>query len=326
MRVLWTHNFDPRVLNSGVFVHTTGRGIRAHGIDLRLEYVGNLRSVSQIFRARKRIREMASEFDVVHAQYGSACAVVTAAVKGVPKVLSIRGSDWQVHRSSVNFLSAHTRLASMLTRSSMGSYDCITSVSNRISAELSAFAPHARIELLPSPVDVTRFIPLNKQEARARLGFADADEKWVLFNSGNLKNPIKRFDLAKRAFEIAQERHGHLRLRVATGLPHEEIPLFVAACDLIICTSENEGWPNSIKEALACNVPFVATDVGDLQDIASIEQSCRVCPADAAVLAENICDVLENYESPELRPYVRDMRLEAVSARLIAIYESVLSQ
>ena len=326
MRVLWTHNFDPDIQNSGVFVHTTGRGIRARGVDLRLEYVGNLRSVPQVFRARKRIPKMAPEFDIVHAQYGSACAVVTAAVKDVPKVLTVRGSDWQIHRSSLSFLSVHTRLASLLTRASIGSYDCVTSVSNRISAELTAFAPDVRHEMLPSPIDLSRFIPWNKREARARLGFPDTDEKWVLFNSGNLRNPIKRFDLAKRAFDIAQGRHGRLRLRVATGLPHEEMPLFVAACDLIMCTSENEGWPNSIKEALACNVPFVTTDVGDLQDIASIEPSCRVCPADAEVLADNICDVLANHESPDLRTYVRDMSLDAVSDRLISIYESVLSQ
>ena len=76
MRVLWTHNFDPEKQNSGVFVHTSARGIRASGVDLQLEYVGNLRSISQILRARKRIRDIAREFDIVHAQYGSACAFV----------------------------------------------------------------------------------------------------------------------------------------------------------------------------------------------------------------------------------------------------------
>ena len=326
MRVLWTHNFNPDSPNSGVFVHTTARGIRARGIDLHLEYVGNLRSVPQIIRARKRIRRMAPDFDVVHAQYGSACAIVTAAANGVPKVLTIRGSDWQIHRSSLSFLRLHTRLASMLTKASIGSYDCVTSVSNRLSAELSAFAPDAQLKVVPSPVDMSRFVPLDKRDARERLGFPDNDEKWVLFNSRDLRNPIKRFDLAKRAFDIAQERNSHLRLRLATELPHDEMPVFVAACDLIICTSENEGWPNSIKEALACNVPFVATDVSDLKDIASVEPSCRVCPADAELLAENICDVLAEPGPEDLRRYVRDMSLDAVSDKLISIYQSVISQ
>lgn len=326
MRVLWTHNFDPDTRNSGVFVHTTARGVRARGVDLQLEYLGNLRSVPQIFRARKRIRKMARRFDVVHAQYGSACALVTAAANGVPKIVTIRGSDWQIHRSSLNFLNFHTRLASKLTKASIGSYDCVLAVSNRISAELSKFAPDAQLKVLPSPIDLSRFVPLDKREAKKRLGSPNGDEKWVLFNSCNLQNPVKRFDLAKRAFEIAQERHGGLRLRLATGLPHEEMPLFVAACDLIICTSENEGWPNSIKEALACNVPFVATDVGDLQDIANIEPSCHVCPADAELLANNICDAVTGPEPQDLRKYVRDMSLDSVSDRLVSIYQSVISR
>ena len=326
MRVLWTHNFDPDKQNSGVFVHTTAKGVRASGIDLHLEYVGNLRSIPQILRARKRIRKMAPKFDIVHAQYGSACAFVTTAAKGAPKVLTIRGSDWQIHRSSLNFLNFHTRLASILTKVSIGSYDCVTSVSNRISAELSAFAPNAQVKVLPSPIDLSRFIPVDKHEARRRLGFPDSDEKWVLFNSCNLRNPVKRFDLAKRAFEIAQAQHGGLRLRLATELPHEEMPFFVAACDLIICASENEGWPNSIKEALACNVPFVTTDVGDLHEIAKVEPSCRVCPADAELMAENICGVLAGPEPTDLRKYVRDMSVDAVSDRLISIYRSLISQ
>lgn len=326
MRVLWTHNFDPDKQNSGVFVHTTARGVRARGVDLQLEYLGNLRSVPQIFRARKRIREMARRFDVVHAQYGSACALVTAAANGVPRIVTIRGSDWQIHRSSLNFLNLHTRLASGLTKASIGSYDCILPVSNRISAELSKFSAGAQLEVLPSPIDISRFLPMNKREARRRLGFPDGDEKWVLFNSCNLQNPVKRFELAERAFEIAQERHGDLRLRLATDIPHEEMPLFVAACDLIICTSENEGWPNSIKEALACNVPFVATDVGDLQEIANIEPSCHVCPADAEQLANNICDALTGPEPQDLRKYVRDMSLDSVSDRLVSIYQSVISR
>jgi len=325
MRVLWTHNFDPEKQNSGVFVHTTAGGIRASGVDLQLEYVGNLRSIKQILRARKRIRNIAGKFDVVHAQYGSACAFVTTAAKGVPKVLTIRGSDWQIHRSSLDFLNFHTRLAAILTKVSIGSYDCVTSVSNRISVELSAFVPDTRIKVLPSPIDLSRFVPVHKREARRRLGFPGCDEKWVLFNSCNLRNPVKRFDLAKRAFETAQAQQGGLRLRLATELPHEEMPLFVAACDLIICTSENEGWPNSIKEALACNVPFVSTDVGDLKEIANVEPSCRVCPADAQILADNICDVLAGPEPQDLRKYVQDMSLDAVSDRLIEIYQSLIS-
>ena len=119
---------------------------------------------------------------------------------------------------------------------------------------------------------------------------------------------------------------GNLRLRVATDLPHESMPLFVAACDLILCTSENEGWPNCVKESLSCGVPFVATDVSDLRDIAAQEPSCRVCPPDAAVIAENIRDVLQRPTQPNLRRYAEAMSQETIGKSIVSMYETVCRQ
>lgn len=324
MRVLWTHNFDPSVATSGVFMHTAARGLRAQGVDLHLEYLGNLRSPAQILRARKRIRDMAKAFDLVHAQYGSACALATSAAQGIPRVLTIRGSDWQVLRSSVGFHYLHTRLAAWFTRRALPRFDCVVAVSQRMSSELARAAPNVRHEVMPSPIDLTRFVALDRQQAKARLGFPDSTEKWVLFNSRNLANPVKRYALAQQAFDIAQARRGDLRLRLATDLAHAEVPLFVAACDVILCTSENEGWPNSLKEALACNVPFVSTDVGDMAKIAQMHPLCRVVAADAQAIADQLDDVLSQPPSSDLRAQVADMSLEGSSDRLLSLYSSLL--
>jgi len=326
MRVLWTHNFDPGVPNKGVFVGITAAGLRARGVEVELEYLGNLRSLRQLQRARKHVRRIAGDFDLIHAQFGSACALATAAATGVPKLLTIRGSDWNAHSASRGYLYFHTRLASRLTRYSIGSYDCLLPVSRRIAAELAGLAPDASVIVLPSPVDLSRFVPRDKREAKSLLGFPDCTEKWVLFNSLDLDNPIKRFGLARRAFELANARHGKLRLRLATGLPHESLPLFVAACDAILCTSDNEGWPNSVKEALACNLPFIATDVGDLAAIAQGEPSCRVCPADPQAIADNICEVLAGPAPLDLRRHVEGMSVERTSERLASAYQDVLSR
>jgi glycosyltransferase involved in cell wall biosynthesis len=326
MRVLWTHNFEPRVANSGVFMHKAAEGMRARGVDLQLHYLGNLRSIPQLLRARGQVRRMAAEFDLVHAQFGSACALATAAATAVPKIVTIRGSDWNTHDATRGFFYFHTRLASAFTKRALPSYDGVVTVSQRVAAEVMQAAPRAHVAVSPSPVDLSRFVPRDKQEARALLGHPECTEKWVLFNSLRLNNPIKRFALAQQAFAVAQERCGNLRLRIASGLAHDAMPLFVAACDLILCTSDNEGWPNSVKEALACNVPFVATDVSDLRAIAQAEPSCRVCPADPAVIADNMCDVLQSQQACDLRKYVAGMSVAAVSDQLSEFYESVLAR
>jgi len=325
MRVLWTHNFDPAIPNSGLFVHSMADAVRACGVDLQLEYLGNLRSVPRLLRARRHASRLALDFDLVHAQYGSACAWATAAVTAVPKVLTIRGSDWNVHTSSLGFMYLHARIASGLSRSSIGSYDCVLPVSRRLATDLAGFVADDRISVLPSPIDLSRFVPLDRREAKALLGYPNCREKWVLFNSLDLNNPVKRYRLAMQAFEIASARHGNLRLRLATDLPHDKLPEFVAACDVILCASTSEGWPNSIKEALACNVPFVSTDVSDLNEIAQQESTCRICPPDPQIIADNICEVLAESEPKDLRCYVQGMSLNATSERLVSIYDSVLS-
>jgi teichuronic acid biosynthesis glycosyltransferase TuaC len=308
-----------------MFMHTTAAGLRARGVDLRLEYLGNLRSPAQILRARAHIRRLATEYDLVHAQFGSACALVTAAAAGVPKLLTIRGSDWATHDATIGFLFFHTRIAAALTRSAVKSFNGIISVSRRVAAEVEGVALDAPVVVLPSPVDLTAFSPRDRRQAKALLGYPDCNEKWILFNSVDLWNPIKRFALAQDAFEIAQATHGNLRLRLATKLPHDQMPLFVAACDLILCTSETEGWPNSVKEALACNVPFVATDVSDLRDIAAVDPICRVCPADAKLIAANMCDVLSDDRPHDLQRHVAWMNVDSIADQMLATYQSVLS-
>jgi teichuronic acid biosynthesis glycosyltransferase TuaC len=326
MRVLWTHNFDPSIANSGVFVHKTAAGVRARGVDLHLEYLGNLRSIRQVRRARNHVRRLAADFDLVHAQFGSACAFVTAAVEGVPKMVTLRGSDWNVHSASHGFLYFHTRAAAALTRWALPAYDCIIVVSHRLRRELARMYPTANVDVVPSPVDLARFVPRDKQQARNELGIGGAEEKWVLFNSLKLKNPIKRFELARQSFDLARAAQPNLRLRLATEMPHDAMPLFVAACDLLLCTSDNEGWPNSVKEALACNVPFVATDVSDLAEIAAIEPSCRICPPDAHAIASAIRDVLAGPPPTNLRRYVDGMSVEATADALCAKYRELLAK
>jgi glycosyltransferase involved in cell wall biosynthesis len=269
---------------------------------------------------------MAADFDVVHAQYGSACALATAGVGAVPTVLSVRGNDWNVHHDRLTFHYFHTRLARTMTRMAIGRFDCVLAVSRRMADELGRFAPDAHLDMVPSPIDLDRFVPMDRAQARAQLGETEREEKWVLFNSLRLDDPIKRYGLAKEAFDIANARRGDLRLRIANDLPHDMMPLFAAACDVILCTSETEGWPNSVKEALACNVPFVSTDVSDLRDIATLEPSCRVCAPDPVSLANGLCAALDAGGTPNLRQYVRDMNLGASSDRLIQIYEMLVAR
>jgi hypothetical protein len=71
-------------------------------------------------------------------------------------------------------------------------------------------------------------------------------------------------------------------------------------------------------------VPFVATDVSDLAEIASREPSCRICKPDPELLAKVLCEVLQAPRPMNLRRHVVIMDLKASSKRLSDIYKFLL--
>jgi len=324
MRVLWTHNFDPSNSFAGVFMYVFAEGMKRQGVNIEFKYLGNLRHPKGIIQAIKSVNNIGQEYDIVHAQFGSACALATSFMKDVPKMVSLRGSDWNTYDDRINFYYWHTRLAHFMTRKSLNRFDSIVTMSNMMKKSVLKKFPNKICQTLPDPFDLNKFKPANKVELREKLGFPGNSEKWILFNSVDINKPIKRFDLAKSALSIAQKTHGHIRVRVASNIPYSQMPDFVASCDLILCTSTAEGWPNSVKEALACNIPFVSTDVSDLSEIASKETSCRVCPPDPVILADAICEVLSMPPDHRLRKYVEDMNIDNTCTKLLEIYNQIL--
>ena len=79
-----------------------------------------------------------------------------------------------------------------------------------------------------------------------------------------------------------------------------------------------------VKESLACNVPFVSTDVSDLADIAAIEPACVVAAPDSESLASGILAVLDASSSGTLCGHVESMSLPNTAERLIRIYQELL--
>src|SRR5947209_15669576 len=77
-------------------------------------------------------------------------------------------------------------------------------------------------------------------------------------------------------------------LKVASGLPQTAVVQYINASNALILPSVAEGSPNVVREAMACNVPVVATNVGDVAVVVAHTEGCSVCPHDADALADGL--------------------------------------
>jgi glycosyltransferase involved in cell wall biosynthesis len=136
----------------------------------------------------------------------------------------------------------------------------------------------------------------------------------------------KRFPLAEAAVEALRGRGADVVLHALAGVPHDEVPTWINAADAVLLTSTHEGSPNAVKEALACDVPVVSVDVGDVRSLLDGIAGCVVAPADPAGLADGLAAVLSGPGRVEARERHLGLSLERAAERLIEVYETVLER
>jgi len=189
-------------------------------------------------------RRGAGRFDVVHAHYGLSAwpaLAVGARIRG----LTVHGTDVRHPR---------TRQA---TRAVLPLMDLVAAASPELAGELPGAAARRRALVLPCGVDMTRFRPLPRARARAELGL-DPERPCLLFPA-DPGRPEKRFD---RAQALVRTLASPPRLLTLGGVAPERVPLWINAANAVLVTSEREGFGLAVLEALACDVPVLATPVG----------------------------------------------------------------
>lgn len=211
----------------------------------------------------------------------------------------------------------------------------------------------ARVTVVPNGIDLDTFRPLDRQQARQRLGLP-GDARIVL-TVGALRE-VKGHHYLLRAMaalpsgledtrlvvvggaSISDDRSTALR-RLAAELgisdrviwagprPHGEIPSWLAASDVFVNASRREGCCNALLEALACGRPAVATAVGGNPEIISDDSvGVLVRPGDPAGLAAGLHGVLERAWQPErIRDHVRDRSWDATATAVIGAWNRALA-
>ena len=244
------------------------------------------------------LRASTTPYDVVHANYGLT-APMALAQPNRPVVLTLWGSD---------LLGPVGRLSQWCARRA----DAVIVMSERMADQLDG-----PCHVIPHGVDLALFRPIPQRQARELVGWRD-DAEQVLFPYP-AQRPAKDYPRAERVVERARERvDGEIVLQTLHGVPHGRMPLYLNAADTLLLTSKSEGSPNSVKEALACNLPVVATDVGDVRERLAGVDPGHVCRSD-----DELVDGLERGEPSNGRDAVASLGLDGMGERIQSVYESV---
>jgi glycosyltransferase involved in cell wall biosynthesis len=277
------------------FVKSQAESLRQAGWKVILSIVDDRTSVRGITRNLRRIREEVarSKPGLIHAQYGSVTAALAYCVKGsMPLVISFCGDDL-LGTPNPGFLS---RIRERCARAigllaARGATTIIVKSTNLLNALPVRLRRKATV--LPNGVDVSRFRPMDKLHARAKLGWPTG-ERVVLFNASSHTETIrKNISLARKSVDVISRTVPDVTLREICNASPDEVQWMLNAADCLLVTSLHEGSPNIVKEAMACNLPVVSVPCGDVSERLAGALPGGVCTYDAVTLADAIKEVFK---------------------------------
>lgn len=269
-------------------------------------------TIIQIWR-----KALSGRYDVFNGQYGLWCLICRLQWT-TPVVAAYLGDDILGTIKADGSYSIKGKLVAFLSRQLCYWVEAVTVKSEQM--KQAARGPQKRIFVIPDGVNFEQFHPVARAEVRTKLGWKQ-DTYYVLFGN-NPHIPVKNFTLAQAAVERVRAKGRDIELVVASGVSHATVVQYMNASNALILSSHAEGSPNVVKEAMACNVPVVATDVGDVCDVIARTKGCTVCrPNDVTEMAAGIELALAHTERTTGRQDMQYLASNVIAQQIIRVYE-----
>lgn len=218
-------------------------------------------------------------------------------------------------------------------------------------ARESVWLREARFVSIPNPIDTTLFRPIDRREARQRLGLPE-EKRLILFAAAKLSDTRKGATFLLEACRLlAAEMEGEMEIILmgsdATELSAlspvpvralgyisgaEKLAEAYSCADLFVIPSLEDNLPNTIMEAMACGTPCVGFRTGGIPEMIDHEVNGYVAESrDSADLARGIAWVLRHPEPGNLSVACREKVMRryqesVVAKKYIALYQKLIQE
>lgn len=312
MRVLYVCKYIPNLKdNLSTFNRELILELKEIGVQIDVFLIkgnGFLSYVKFFFLIKKKLHKC--NYDIVHSVY-VLTAFLSCFQSKVPAVSHFIGSDINIRWErfiSKYFVIKRSRKTIFVSN---GLYELAGKPQNGV--------------VIPFGIDLKKFFPMDKDYCKGKLKL-DLNKKYILFSS-RFDRSEKNADLAIKAIEKLDTKN--IILKELKNIPENEINLWYNASDVALMTSKNEGSPQFIKEAMACNRPIVSTDVGDVRFAFGETKGCFITSFDADVISGKIMEALEfSQEKGKTtgRQRVVDIGFDAnqISKKVYELYQTLL--
>lgn len=289
-------------------IHDQIEALKSYGMDVDVMHVNRYRGKQAYFETAWKLFLLSfkpKRYDLIHAYYGH-CGFLALLQFKYPVIATFLGSDLLHPRDAMIGKVASRFVAGVIVQSE----------------EMKRASKRADACIIPFGVNTRLFTYLPKEETRRELGLA-VDEKLVLF-PWNPTRPVKRFDLVQQSIEIVRQRYERVKVLTIYGQPHEIVAKYMSACDVMILVSDHEGSPMALREAMACNLPIVSVDVGDVHSLIENVDGYYLCKQEPSDIAEKLCKALERGGRTCGAQIVRRSDAAWGARQVIQLYERVL--
>lgn len=275
-RILYLTNMYPTSQKSyfGIFIKREIEEIKKIGLQVELLFINGQENTLEYLNIFRIIKTLKENYDLVNVQHSLLLPQTIFLKKILNKKIPV---IFTMHEGELGYPGKAKNIQSYIFHSKLWRKPLFKYVDLIIAKNIDIVQNlHLNVKCIeiPTSVDTELFQPISKEIARKHLKIPE--KEFILFFPADKCRPEKNYPYIKHLIPRIQNNIKKNVKLLHGPTPYEEMMWFYNAADVIVFPSFYECSPVVIKEAMACNKPIVASNVGDIKRVIGNISGCSV--------------------------------------------------